>query len=121
MKKYLTFILCALSLCTYGFLQIAPHFPYWIETYYARGLNHYTTMVISHLTGLFPFSVVEIGTYTLILYVIIHILYRLYHIFKSLLLGKGNVLIGFFKRSISPAYYGLFFHLPGLSTIPEYL
>ena len=83
MKKYLTFILCALSLCTYGFLQIAPHFPYWIETYYARGLNHYTTMVISHLTGLFPFSVVEIGTYTLILYVIIHILYRLYHIFKK--------------------------------------
>ena len=84
MKKHkVTFILCLLSLCTYVFLQIAPHFPYWIETYYSRGLNHFTTLFISHLMGLFPFSVVEIGVYTLILYVISHIFYRLYRILKK--------------------------------------
>lgn len=76
-KTILTFVLCLLSLCSYILLKIAPHFPQFIEYYYSRGINHYTTSLISSITGLFPFSVAELGLYGLIIYFIVHISYRL--------------------------------------------
>jgi len=98
MKKYrTTFLLCFLSLCTYGLLQIAPHFPTFMETFYSRGINHFTTQWISRLTGLFPFSVAEIGIYCLILYFILHISYRIFHCLKAPHTWKKQLQSWFFQ------------------------
>lgn len=82
-KHRITCILCFLSLWSYGLLQIAPYFPSFIETFYSRGINHFMTSIISHLTGLFPFSLVEIGLYVLVLYFLLHILYRFVNIVRT--------------------------------------
>lgn len=82
-KKKLTLLLCSLSLLTYLFLVLAPHFPNFIEKVYSRGINHFTTMIISQLTGLFPFSVVEIGLYALILFVLFDLFYHFYLLIKQ--------------------------------------
>lgn len=82
-KHFVTFLLVFLSLCTYFLLRIAPYFPNFIERYFSRGINHYMTLWISQLTGLLPFSLAEIGLYGLILYFILHILYRLYASIKA--------------------------------------
>ena len=79
MKKHrLTWFLCLLSLLTYVFLQTAQYFPSFVETFYSRGINHFMTSFISRLTGFLPFSLAEFGLYGLILYFLIHILYRIF-------------------------------------------
>lgn len=79
MKKYwFSWILYLLSLLTYCLLQVAPHYPIFIETYFSKGINHWMTLHLSHLTGLIPFSLAEFGLYALILYFLIHTLYRFF-------------------------------------------
>lgn len=78
MKKYkLTLGLLSTSFITFILYKLAPHFPTFIETYYSRSINHYMIQALSHLTGWLPFSLLEFGFYTLILYFLLHILYRL--------------------------------------------
>ncbi len=98
MKKHLiTWLLCLFSLCSYLLLQIAPHFPTFIEKFYSRGINHFTTSIISHLTGLFPFSLAEMGLYLLVLYFSLHILYRLIYSIKKTQSWKYHLSKWFFQ------------------------
>ncbi|MBP3888591.1 MAG: DUF3810 domain-containing protein [Cellulosilyticum sp.] len=98
MKKHIiTWILCLLSLGSYVLLKIAPHFPSFVEVFYSRGINHLTTCILSHLTGLFPFSVAEIGLYLLVLYFPLHILYRMVKSFKTPRTWKHHLSKWFFQ------------------------
>lgn len=93
MKKYkLTLWLFITSLITFILYSLASHFPTFIETYYSRGINHYTIQLLSHLTGWLPFSLLEFGFYTLILYFILHILYRLIKMLQAPNMWKSQLI-----------------------------
>ena len=84
MKKYkLTLWLLSLSIITIILYQLAPYFPTFVEIYYSRGINHYLLQLLSHITGLFPFSLLEFGSYSLMVYLILHILYRFIKIIQT--------------------------------------
>lgn len=96
MKKYkLTLWLFCLSLITFILYQLASHFPYFVEVYYSRGINHYMLQILSHMTGWFPFSLLEIGSYALIIYLLLHILYRFIKVVQAPSTWKRQLMIWF--------------------------
>lgn len=58
---------------------LAPEF--W-ESFYSLGINKWLITVLSHLSGIFPFSLFEIGIYTAVLGLIAYTGYTLYQIIK---------------------------------------
>lgn len=98
MKKYkLTLWLFSFSLMTFILYQLASYFPNFVEIYFSRGINHYFIQFLSHITGLFPFSLLEMGSYALMLYVILHILYRLVQIIKAPITWKKQLISWFIQ------------------------
>lgn len=82
-KKYkLTLWLLILSLITFILYHLASYFPTFVEIYYARGLNRYLLQLLSHITSWFSFSLFEFGCYALILYLLLHIFYRIIKIIQ---------------------------------------
>lgn len=95
-KKYkLTLWLFVLSLITLILYQLAPYFSYFVEIYYSQGINYYTLQTLSHLTGWFPFSLLEFGSYALILYLFLHILYRSIRTFQAHASWKNQLMTWF--------------------------
>ena len=60
MKKFIkTYLFVFLALLSYILGYLLEAVPNFYETYYARTINKWTIQGISHLTGLFPFSIAE--------------------------------------------------------------
>lgn len=96
-KHWFSWLLCLFSFITYGLLQAAPHYRPFIETYFSKGINHWVTLHLSHLTGLFPFSLAEFGLYALVLYFLLHTLYRLFACLRHLHLAGFHLKKWFFQ------------------------
>lgn len=95
-KKYKSALwLFAVSLITFILYQLAPYFSFFVEIYYSRGINHYMLQTLSHITGWFPFSLLEFGSYALILYLFLHILYRFIRTFQAHPTWKSQLMIWF--------------------------
>lgn len=90
-KNRLTCILVAISLLSFIFNKLAVFFPHFIEVYYSQGINRYYRQAISHLCGLFPFSVGEALLLVGILYIIVHTLLFLFYLIKSPRLIKKHL------------------------------
>lgn len=96
MKKHpLTyfFIVCMIGVtCLINI--VSPHL---IETYYSLTFNKWFIQFLSHCTGFIPFSLFEIGIYTLILYLIYRLFRWIYIAFKQRTSFKKHCLSGLFK------------------------
>lgn len=83
MKNHkVTLALLMASLFCLILYHLSPYYPSWIEHYFSRGLNHYFVQCLSHLTGWLPFSLLELGIFTLTIYTLIHIVYGIRGILK---------------------------------------
>ena len=82
MKKRHIYLICLTALTGMMYF-ICSHFPYFTETYYAKTVNKYWIQGLSHITGIFPFSLFEMSIYLLIGGIVFYLVYQLIQLFKK--------------------------------------
>lgn len=81
MKKHLLTYLLVFSMIVLTFFINTTSSPL-IETYYALSFNKWFIQFLSHCTGFFPFSLFEIGIYSLLIYLVYLLCSWCYILFK---------------------------------------
>ena len=109
MRKRPIIFICILSMIglTY-FVNTAP--PIFIETYYTLGFNKWFLQFLSHCMSFFPFSIFEVGLYSLLLCLLYRLMIWLYIAFKRTAsfkahLGKGILHICYLGLTLVFIFY----------------
>lgn len=109
MKKQ--FIICVPIFFMIGLTYLINHAsPLFIENYYSLSFNKWCLQFLSHMTSLFPFSIFEVGIYSLLLYLLYRFIHWLYIALKTTTsfkahFKKGLLHIGYLILSLVFFFY----------------